>query len=102
MKLNRRQRAIGRRIAELIAGPPTEQARAEVRDLVAELEATRPAPPAPAPELQPGSGTFAMRKAPSRAAPAPEDTEDDRWAKVMAMRSGTGAAAMIYAPERAR
>jgi hypothetical protein len=92
----RRQRQIGKRLVEIYLGPRSDAATAEVAELRAELDTMRPAPPATAPEL-PAPGTFVMQPKPK-----PAETEDDRWAKVMAMRSGTGAAAMIYAPERAR
>jgi hypothetical protein len=97
--MNRKDRKrrdwLGKRIAELATGPRTEEAMAELRGHAAELESMR-AVPAPAPEL-PAPGTFVMQPKPK-----PAETEADRWAKVMAMRTGTGAAAMIYSPERAR
>jgi hypothetical protein len=97
--MNRKDRKrrdwLGKRIAELATGPRTDEAMAELREHAAELESMR-AVPAPVPELSPpGAGTFT----PKRARP---ETEEDRWRRVISMRSGTGAAAVIYAPERAR
>lgn len=102
MRMNRRQRAIGKRLVALYMGPHTEEAMAEVVRLRSELDAARPVPPPPVAELPPapGEGTFTMRRT-ERAAP-PEETEADRWRKVLAMRDGTGGAGRIWHPERAR
>lgn len=95
--MSRRTRWIGRRLVELMSGPRTEEARAEVRALAAELDAMRPAPAAPPAELPASSGTFVMRPKTK-----PVDTEADRWRDVVAMRNGAGPTSRIYAPERAR
>lgn len=77
--------------------PKTPADIARMHELLAEMDGlTAPAAAPPPPALPPGSGTFVMRHAETG------ETEEQRWAKVVAMRNGTGATSRIWHPERAR